>query len=127
LSAGHPAAGCSALLVYPLRCARRARDGLLLDLDADGPDKAGQLARHRRHYLLLDLAARHEPDVAVVQPVLRFPGDLLHLLARVRLAPPQLAAHVGPMAIRPGRLDEDATQVRIAGLGDRAAPHPLAA
>ncbi len=68
-----------------------------------------------------------EPDVAVVEPVLRLPGDRLDLLADSLLSASQFATNVGPVTVRPGRLDEDAAQVRVARLGDGSAPHPLAA
>src|SRR5882724_9680484 len=104
---GRPDAGCSAP-ACALRRAHRARGELPLDLDTDGPNEAGELAGNCGHRQLLALAAPHEPCVAGVQPVLRLPGDLLHSLARVLLPPPQFAAQVGPVAIGPGSLDEDA-------------------
>src|SRR5882672_2204596 len=100
---------------------------LALHLDADGPDETGEFTSDGRHDVLLGLAAGGEPDIAVMESVLRLPGNRLDLLARAFLPAPQLAADVGPVAVRPGRFDEDAAQVRIARLGDGSALHPLAA
>jgi len=47
--------------------------------------------------------------------VLRLPGDLFHFLARALLPPPPFAAQVGPVAIGPGGLDEDAPPARRSG------------
>src|SRR5882672_3250416 len=95
---------------------------LALHLDADGPDETGEFTSDGRHDVLLGLAAGGEPDIAVMESVLRLPGNRLDLLARAFLPAPQLAADVGPVAVRPGRFDEDAAQVRIARLGDGFAP-----
>ena len=88
------------------------------------PDEAEQLTPHRGHDLLLVLApSPSSTPVATVQPVLRLPGDRLHLLAQPFLALAQRGTLAGPMAVGPGRLDHDAPQVRVARLGDRPAPH----
>ena len=45
-------------------------------LDRDGPDEAEQLARDRGHDLTDRFPPRRQVAVALVQPVLRLPGDL---------------------------------------------------
>ena len=55
---------------------------LPLDLCADRPDEAKQLAADGGGDLLPELALGHEAPVARAESVLRLPGDLLDLLAR---------------------------------------------
>src|SRR6266404_2379878 len=124
-----PAAGCSAppRFLPPLGCADVADGELLLDLHPHRPDETSELAGDRRHHLLLRLAASDEARVAIVQTVLRLPGDLLHLRALSGLARSQLGADGRSVPVGPGRLDENAAQVRISGLGDGPTPDTVAA
>src|SRR5580658_7497790 len=50
-------------------------------LNRDGPQESEQLASERRHDLILMLAASHHRGVALMQALLRFPGDVLGLVA----------------------------------------------
>src|SRR2546430_1556900 len=59
--------------------------------------------------------------------MLRFPGNLLDLLAAVFLTRRQSCANVRAVSIRPGRLHHDPAQVPIAGLADRTALRALTA
>src|SRR5207249_1880271 len=122
---------CSVFMVPPfdfryLRRAPRRGPVLLLYVHSDGPDEAQQLTCHRGDHLLLGLALADQSAIAAVQSVLRLPGDRLDLLAQSGLALQQLAAHRRPVPVRPGRLPDDAPQVRVAGLGDAAPSDPLA-
>ena len=74
----------------------------------------------------LVLACRRQSGVALVQPVLCFPGDLLDLFRHPLLS----LAQAGPTAgrtITPGRFDGDSSQMCVACLGDASASRPLAA
>src|ERR687897_900413 len=64
--------------------------------------------------------------VAAVQSVLRLPRDLFHLGTDGGLALPERGAHRRSVPIGPGRLDDDATEMRVARFRDSAAPRPLA-
>src|SRR5262245_19189813 len=75
--------------------------------------------------LFLPLPKKH--PVAIVQTVLRLPGDGLHLFAQTLLALAQGGPFRRPVAVGPGRLDHDSPQVGVAGLRDRAATHLLPA
>src|SRR5215469_5792981 len=66
---------------------------VVLNFDANRPNKSQQLPRHCGHRMLLALAARCEAGVTLVQAVLRFPGQFAHLCATVPLAYLQGVAH----------------------------------
>jgi hypothetical protein len=77
-------------------CLRALRGGALaLDLKANGPDKAEQLAPDGGDDVLLGLAAPREATVTTMPAMLRLPGDRFDRLAEMSLAPAE-----GP---RPGR------------------------
>src|SRR5687768_13866818 len=84
-----------------------------LDDDSDRPDEAEQFPRDGCHHLLLALATPQEPAVAAMEPVLGFPRDLLHRLTLCRLTLTQGRADLRSMPIRPGRLHDNAAQMRI--------------
>ena len=67
--------------------------------------------------------------VAFVQSLLRLPGDLLDFLAerQVLLPAQKKPDHIRPMLIRPRRLHQHPSEVSVAGLGDPAALHAIAA
>src|SRR3990172_2816760 len=48
---------------------------LPFDVSPNGPDESQQLAGHGGHHLLARLALARQVPVAMVQPVLRLPGD----------------------------------------------------
>src|SRR3989449_6264062 len=104
---------------------RRAQT--LLDVYSDRPDEAQQLARDGGDRLLLGLALADQPAVTVVQPVLGLPSDRFDLLAQTLLALAQRPKDCRAVPIGPGGLTYDAAQVRVAGLGDGAAPGAAAA
>lgn len=87
---------------------------------SDRPDEAQELASHSRHDVLLTFATSQELAIARVQPELRLPADRFDLLTESGLAFPQCAANGRPVPIGPRRLDGDAPQMRVAGLGDPA-------
>src|ERR1039458_9364825 len=57
-------------------CRHRLLTGRL-NLDSDGPDEAQQFAPHCGDDLALVLACRRQPGIALGEPDLRFPGNLL--------------------------------------------------
>ena len=61
---------------------------------------------------------------ALVQPMLRLPRNLFDLFGDALLSFAQSVP--GWTAIAPCYFDGDSSQVRVAGLGDAAAPGPLA-
>jgi hypothetical protein len=76
---------------------RSGRDGLSVSrsrfhVDPDGPNESQQLATNRRDHLLFALASRGQCSVAGVQPVLRFPCDLIKV---------DRALHPRKVALRP--------------------------
>src|SRR3974390_1850327 len=88
---------------------------------ADRPDVARELARHGRAGLHALLASRHQVPVALAQALLCLPGNVLDGLGSFALArshPRRLARRV---PVGPGRFDQQAPHVTVAGLGDRAA------
>src|SRR5712691_11459125 len=64
--------------------------------------------------------------IAGMQPMLSLPCDRVHLRADLGLALSKRATHSGPVAIRPGRLDDAPPKVRVAGFGDAPAANPFA-
>src|ERR1035438_10866679 len=64
--------------------------------------------------------------VALMQSVLRLPGDFLDLLRHPLLPFAQLRPQARPQPIAPGRFDGDSSQMRVAGFGDAAASGSLA-
>src|SRR4051794_29483170 len=126
----------------PLRCHRlrcpaehsaylgRLRELLLLfGFDSDSPDKAEQFASDPSHNLIFVLTARRHRFVPFMQPLLGLPGDLLRFLAdgQILLSSQQQPNHIWPMLIRPSRFPDHTSEVAVAGLGDPAALHPVAA
>src|SRR5712671_6002895 len=92
-----------------------------LHVYADRPDEAEQLAPDGRDRLLFALAAPHQLHVALMQALLRLPGQLSHGRTAVPLAGGEGLADGGAVAVGPGRLDHNAPQMGIAGLADRPA------
>src|SRR5581483_4853625 len=84
-------------------------------------DEPQELACDGSHDLLLGLAGGQELAVAVTEPMLGFPGDLLHRLALPTLSCRQGFAEAGPVAIAPGCLDHDTPQMSVAGFADGTA------
>ena len=80
-----------------------------------------------RHDLLFAFPPRRQRAIARVQPVLRLPGDRFYLLTDGLLALEERPPPGRPVSVRPGRLNHDAPQVGIAGLGDPAAADPVTA
>ena len=76
--------------------------------------------------LRLILAAREKPLEASMQAMLGLPRDLEDTRTEAGLPLPELVAHGRPPAIGPGGFDDDATQMRIAGLGNAAGATALA-
>ena len=86
-----------------------------------GPDKADQFPGDRGHGDGRSLPVADEMAIAAVQPLLRAPR-VAETRAGLALAPPaQRRPEDGVVAIVPGRFDQDASRVGVAGLGQRAA------
>ena len=90
-------------------------------VQGDSPHEAEQFAAQRRHDLILVLAADGEGLVTLVQPVLRFPGNLFDFVAERQglLSSEKEAGDVGPMLVGPGSLHQNPSQMGVAGLGNR--------
>src|SRR5205085_10649837 len=84
------------------------------------PDKAAELARNGGHDMLFAFAACREAGVPPIQPLLRGPRRGDRRRWSPALAGPDRRAHKGMVAIVPGRFDEDAPEMRVAGFGDAA-------
>ena len=70
---------------------------------------------------MLGLAPCGEPAIAAMESLLRVPGAINDDGRGPALALPQGITEKGMMPIVPGGFDEDASQMRVAGLGDVAA------
>jgi len=69
---------------------------------------------------LLRFAAGREAPIAAMETPLGQPGVINHRRGRAPLAMPERVADEGVMAIVPGGFDQDPTEMRVAGFGDRA-------
>src|SRR5882757_4870442 len=97
------------------------------DLARDIPDKATQLTGDGHTDLVLrQLASHAQMSEAFGQAQLCAPGDVAHRFGLALLADLQATADSGAVAISPGRLDEHAPSVLVAGLGDAALTAGLA-
>src|SRR6478736_1706123 len=86
----------------------------------DRPDEPGELAGAGDDDLLLWFAAAGHPLPALVEPLLAAPGALDHGRVLAALAAGELVADGRAAARVPGRLDQQAPDVAVADLGDRA-------
>src|ERR1700686_356632 len=92
------------------------------NVPADIPNEGGEFARERDTDLVVVQSAGLEAPVAVVQAQLRPPGDRADLGRLSLLTQLQALADAGGGAGVPGRLDQYAAHVSVAGLGDRPEP-----
>src|SRR6202140_2841201 len=92
------------------------------NVPADIPNEGGEFARERDTDLVVVQSAGLEAPVAVVQAQLRPPGDRADLGRLSLLTQLQALADAGGVAVVPGRLDQYAAHVSVAGLGDRPEP-----
>ena len=92
---------------------------------SNSPDKAQQLSSYSCDDLPLVLAGCAQLDISLVQPVLRLPRNLLGLLRDALLSSSQTVPDTWRTTIAPCGFDNDASQVRVAGLGDASAPGSL--
>src|SRR5712692_10504057 len=86
----------------------------------DRPDEAGELAGAGDDDLLLRLAAAGHPLPTLVEALLAAPGALDHRGVLAALAAGELVADRRAAARVPGGLDQQAADVAVADLGDRA-------
>src|SRR6266852_9649397 len=115
---------CSRSVIVVVLAVRAALGGsgrtagrVLLDVHADRPDKAEELAGDRGHDLRGGFPLGEQAHVAAVEPVLRLPGERFYFLAQPLLSGAQRAADRRAMPIGPGGFDHDPAQVGVAGLG----------
>lgn len=93
--------------------------------DSNSPDKAQQLSSYSCDDLLLILADRAQRHISLMQPVLRLPCNLLGFLRDAHLSSSQTVPDSWRTTIAPCGFDNDASQVRVAGLRDAYAPGSL--
>src|SRR5215471_11146682 len=91
----------------------------LRKLLGERPHEPGQLARDRHDGDLIQLPATHEPPELAVQAVLGFPRDLEHFGRTSLTALGELPTGHVTVSIVPGRFNEEAAEMAVAGLGDR--------
>src|SRR5271167_682018 len=97
------------------RCS--ACSGARGNVPADIPDEGGEFAGEGDADLVVVKAAGLEPPIAVVQAQLGAPGDRTDLGGLSLLTHLQASADAGGEAVVPGRLDQNAAHMSVAGLG----------
>src|SRR6266436_1921949 len=103
-----------------LGAAQRSSDERF-DLACDVPDKAAQFTGDgHTDFILRQLTPHAQMSEAFGQTQLCVPGDVAYGFGLTLLAHLQTTADSGAVAIRPSRLDEHASSVLVAGLGDAA-------
>src|SRR5437867_1245429 len=116
---------------FPHPAVIRERDVMLSrrdrDLSGDGPHEGGELACHSGDGDVGMLAACGEAAEAFAQPQLRLPADVLDRLGESLDPFLDVSRDLGGEAVGPGALDESATGVAVAGLGDGALAPALSA
>jgi hypothetical protein len=93
---------------------------------SNGPDEAQQLSGYCCDNLPLVLAGCAQFHIPLMQPVLRLPRNLFRLFRDALLSSAQSVPDTWRATIAPGRLDNDSSQVRVAGFRDASAPGSLA-
>ena len=86
----------------------------------DCPDEAGEFAGAGDDDLLVWLAAGGHPLPALVEPLLAAPGAFDYRCVLAAVAARELLADGRPPARVPGGLDQEAADVAVSDLGDRA-------
>src|ERR1700728_2054553 len=89
------------------------------------PDKAQQFSSYCCDNLPLVLAGRAQFYISLVQPVLRLPCNLFGFFRDALLSSTQSVPDTWRTTIAPCGFDNDASQVRVAGLRDASAPGSL--
>jgi hypothetical protein len=95
------------------------------NLFGNGPHEARQLTRngHRDHVGMF--ASCHEPSVALTQPDLGLPADVLDdfwVLFKPQL---EMPADLGGIPVGPGTFDQSSPGMGVAGFGNRALLAPV--
>src|SRR5262249_37891692 len=88
---------------------------------------AEELAADGAQDLGARLATRGEREVAAMQAMLRLQCNFVRRRAQPSLALLELGAEIGSVPARPRGLEEHATHVRVAGVGDGALASRVAA
>ena len=91
----------------------------------NGPDEAQQFTSNCGGDFSPIFAGCAQSHIAFVQPVLRFPRNLLGLLRNALLPSAQSIPNTWWTTIAPRCFDDDSSQVCVAGLGDAPASHSL--
>ncbi len=95
--------------------------------DPDRPDETDELTRDRGDHMRHRFASSQEPPIARMQAMLGLPGNLDDMRGLATLSGAQRIGAFGWEAIRPGGFQQDASEMGVAGFGDRAAVDAAAA
>ena len=101
-------------LVWAIKSSRHG------DVACQIPDEAGEFSSNGGADLVLMQTACAQAPIALAEAQLRSPGDLAQDSRLGFIADLHIAGNLCREAIRPGRLDQDATGVRVAGFGNSA-------
>ena len=92
---------------------------------SNGPDEAQQFTSNCGSDFPLVLAGCAQFQIALVQPVSRFPRNLFDFLRNTLLPSAQSVPDTWWTTIAPRCFDDDSSLVRVAGFGDAPASHSL--
>src|SRR5206468_1243126 len=88
--------------------------------DPDRPDEADELARDRGDHMRHGFASSQETALPRMQTMLGFPRDGGNTGRLPALSSAQRITALGRETVRPGGFHQDAAEMRVAGLGNRA-------
>jgi hypothetical protein len=95
------------------------------DLFGDGPHKGDELPGNSHHDLLSVFPPCAQLSVALAEPYLRLPADILYGFGELVQASLQVTTDFRRITVRPGAFDECVSSLGVPRLGDRALTPPL--
>jgi hypothetical protein len=93
-----------------------------LNLYADRPDEADQLAGDGRKHLLYRFAASKQTEISTMKSMLSFPCDCFYYFAETSLSLAQSHTDRWPMTITPRRFYQNTSKMGVAASGYPAPP-----